>query len=317
MNEGITPAQRAELSLSIPRDSSGIHCSDELLISLGEHAQPLGHLRLHNKLGTNCSSFRFDPTWLRHSRRFMVSPDLQAVNATQWCRQSGDGGAQVFAALHDTIPSGFGKQLVQRAWVRGLLGEMGACDDHDAASVALCAVPDHARLGALRVRAQAGVERQVARRGGHAIFQVRAVGDEVAARRQVAGGALHQPRAAGPGRDVQHVGAVDQVERRGAERRAFAGPAVMQHVQSLWRPHVAGTCLLGPGGDRCEVGVVQVCGLPGPAGQGGCKVRGVLAGAAGNLQRGAGRWQQGQQLRQDGALVAFGGGAVLEGGGGH
>ncbi|HEX5285583.1 MAG TPA: HipA domain-containing protein [Polaromonas sp.] len=152
MNEGITPAQRAELSLSIPRDSSGIHCSDELLISLGEHAQPLGHLRLHNKLGTNCSSFRFDPAWLRHSRRFMVSPDLQAVNATQWCRQSGDGGAQVFTALNDTVPSGFGKQLVQRAWVRGLLSELGASDEHNAESMALCAVSDHARLGALRVR---------------------------------------------------------------------------------------------------------------------------------------------------------------------
>lgn len=69
MNEGITPAQRAELSLIIPRDGSGIRCSDELSISLGEPAQPLGHLRLHNKLGTNCSSFRFDSTWLRHSRR--------------------------------------------------------------------------------------------------------------------------------------------------------------------------------------------------------------------------------------------------------
>lgn len=153
MNKRITPAQRAELSLIVPSDGTGIHCSDDLSISLGERAQPLGHLRLHNKLGTNCSSFRFDPTWLRHSRRFMVSPDLQAVNATQWCRQSGDGGAQVFVALHDTTPSGFGKQLVQRAWVRGLLGELGACDDHDAASVALCTVPDHARLGALRVRA--------------------------------------------------------------------------------------------------------------------------------------------------------------------
>lgn len=153
MNKRITPAQRAELSLIVPSDGSGIHCSDELLISLGEYAQPLGHLRLHNKLGTNCSSFRFDSTWLRHSRRFMVSPDLQAVNAPQWSRQSGDGGSQVFAALNDTVPSGYGKKLVQRAWVRGLLGEMGACDDHDAASVALCAVPDHARLGALRVRA--------------------------------------------------------------------------------------------------------------------------------------------------------------------
>lgn len=36
--------------------------------------------------------------------------------------------------------------------MRGLLSELGASEEHNAASMALCAVSDHGRLGALRVR---------------------------------------------------------------------------------------------------------------------------------------------------------------------
>ena len=103
-------------------------------------------------------------------------------------------------------------------------------------------------------------------------------------------------------------------------RRRMPGPrwpAVVQHVQPPGLPHVAGTGLRGPPGDGAKVRVLQVGGLPGPAGQGGGKVSGMLAGATGNLQRRP-RWrEQGQQLRKDGLLVAFCGGAVLEEGVGH
>ena len=62
---------------------------------------------------------------------------------------------------------------------------------------------------------------------------------------------------------------------------------------------------------------MQVGGLPGPAGQGGCKVGRMLASAAGDLQRSAGGGQQREQLGQDGPLVALCGGAVLKRRGGH
>lgn len=153
MNKVITPAQRAELSLIVPEDGSGIRCSDHLDISIGDQGQPLGHLRLHNSLDTRCSSFRLDRTWLRRSGRMLISPELRAVAASQWCTESDAGRALGFGALNDTAPSGFGKQLVQRAWATGLLDELGASDQHSPDSLALCVVSDHARLGTLRVRA--------------------------------------------------------------------------------------------------------------------------------------------------------------------
>ena len=71
--------------------------------------------------------------------------------------------------------------------------------------------------------AQVGVNSQVAGGGGDIVLQVWPVGQQPAAGRQVARGAVHQAGAGGPGADVQQVGAEHQVERR-LERHALARP---------------------------------------------------------------------------------------------
>src|SRR5664279_303279 len=73
-------------------------------------------------------------------------------------------------------------------------------------------------------------------------------------------GAAHQCHAAGPGRDVDEVGAEDRVDR---PRRA--GPVRGQHVEPQWRANTlqAGT----PGDDRRQGRRLGVARLPLPAGQ--------------------------------------------------
>lgn len=134
--------------------------------------------------------------------------------------------------------------------------------------------------------AQVGVEGLVAGGGGCAVFEVGAVGDELAAGGQAVGGALHERGGAGPGGNVHQVGAEHEVERAGGEgRAAVGGPGGLQHVEPARRQGIGQAGAAGLDGE--EQLVAAVGGLPLPAGQLTREVRHVLAGAAGDFQRAA------------------------------
>ena len=161
--------------------------------------------------------------------------------------------------------------------------------------------------------AQAGVKGQIAWGGRHVLFQIRPIGHQHSVCGQVAGGAAHQCHAAFPGRNVDHVGAVNQVKRRG-EGLALAGPLRLGHVQPQRRQYLLRTAVRAPSGDRREQIVLPVGGLPAPAGQGGTKVRCVLPCATGNLQGVATGGEQRLQRREDGALLRSAAGLWAHGG---
>jgi hypothetical protein len=120
----------------------------------------------------------------------------------------------------------------------------------------------------------------------------------------VPGRPLHEGRARGPGRDVQHIGAIDGVKVL-RKRAIKTGPRRCHDVEQERGLHLAGTGLCAPPSDRVKSIRLGISGLPHPSGQAGGKVRHMLARATGNLQCAA-VWRQnlGQDL-QNRFAIAF------------
>jgi hypothetical protein len=121
-----------------------------LILSLGQETH-VGGLSLHTGATTTCSAFRYSASWLNRRDAFIVSPELRPTRSSQWAKPSRDDSRNVFAALADTAPQGFGLSVIQRAQDRGLLDFFRAPGQEQGPWDALCLVPDVARLGALRL----------------------------------------------------------------------------------------------------------------------------------------------------------------------
>lgn len=122
--------------MAIPRPSR----RTDLEVHLGTSGQLVG--RLHLGSGKR-SAFGYDEGWLRDTRFFTLSPDLQPVAGVQH-------PAQVFfLALEDTAPDAWGERVIRRAHAK-LRQEDRDTPALDPVDFALW-VDDEARIGALRL----------------------------------------------------------------------------------------------------------------------------------------------------------------------
>ena len=126
----------------------------------------------------------------------------------------------------------------------------------------------------------------------------------------MASACLHQGGAGGPRRDVQHVGAVNQVKRLSCQHPFRCHD--IQHHRAL---HIRQTLRCRPAGNAVHGIRHGIAGLPCPRGQGCRKPGHMLPRARGNFKRPAMHWQKRAQDIKDDLLVAVCGGA--EGGLGH
>jgi serine/threonine-protein kinase HipA len=124
---------------------------DHLTVYLGQTAQPLGSLRFYAQAEEVFSEFEYDEGWLISPRFFSVSPDLAHTAEPQRFTPRQGEDLDVFAALAETTPSGFGLQVVSKASERGLLAASHGESRALRALEGLKAVPNVARLGALRL----------------------------------------------------------------------------------------------------------------------------------------------------------------------
>lgn len=127
--------------------------TEQLLdITLGNAEMPVGVLRHFKDGPTECSEFAIDRRWLNSKRHFTLSPDLRRTTLGQWRRAPGGRGSPVFAALADTQPDGFASSILEQVLHDPIIQshQMAGHDSSDLLS--LCAVHDHCRFGALRIR---------------------------------------------------------------------------------------------------------------------------------------------------------------------
>lgn len=127
--------------------SWGVQTDPVVDISLGQSGTPVGSLRYFRDGDIECSSFTFDHQWLINPRVPGLSPDLRPHAQSQWRKTPASIGSPFFAALADTVPDGFAQSVLKRSFENHQQpgGESNALEQ-------LCAVHDHCRLGALRVR---------------------------------------------------------------------------------------------------------------------------------------------------------------------
>lgn len=126
----------------VPSVAYGPRTEQLLDITLGNAEMPVGVLHHFKDGPTECSQFTLDRRWLSNARRFKLSPDLRPHGLGQWRKAPGGGGNPFFAALADTHPDGFARSVLDQE----------KTELESSALISLCAVHDHCRLGALRIR---------------------------------------------------------------------------------------------------------------------------------------------------------------------
>lgn len=142
------------LAKPVPSVAYGPRTERLLDITLGNAETPLGVLHHFKDGPTECSNFTLDRRWLGSQRHFTLSPDLRKTTSGQWRRAPGGGGSPFFAALADTQPYGFARSVLDQALGDGFFRNHQMEGLESSALMSLCAVHDHCRLGALRIRSR-------------------------------------------------------------------------------------------------------------------------------------------------------------------
>ena len=122
----------------------------ELEVFLGAAEHAVGKLVYVRAGQREFSQFAYRESWLSDTRFFDVSPDLDKTVGYQVRRAATQEDSVFFFALADTEPDSWGRRVIARAHAKerqqnpahGPLTEL----DY------LCAVDDHSRIGALRLR---------------------------------------------------------------------------------------------------------------------------------------------------------------------
>ncbi|MGC4397627.1 HipA domain-containing protein [Hydrogenophaga sp. T2] len=122
-----------------------------LAVYLGQTSLALGSLNVYTQNDEVYSEFTYDKGWVISPRFFSVSPDLAHTAKPQRFTPRQGEDLDVFAALAETTPSGFGLQVVSKASERGLLAASHGESRALRVLEGLKAVPNVARLGALRL----------------------------------------------------------------------------------------------------------------------------------------------------------------------
>ena len=142
----------ADCRLLLPTGPYGPRIANRLAVSIGQEGRSVGELCLYTARADPCSSFRYMSSWLNRSDGFTVSADLRRTRSTQWTRPARDDGRNVFGAMADTQPQGFGLKVFRRAQARGLLDAFAPAEHMTSPMDGLSCVLDTIRLGAFRVR---------------------------------------------------------------------------------------------------------------------------------------------------------------------
>lgn len=142
----------ADCRLLLPTGPYGPRIANRLAVSIGQEGRSVGELCLYTARADPCSSFRYMSSWLNRSDGFTVSADLLRTRSTQWTRPARDDGRNVFGAMADTQPQGFGLKVFRRAQARGLLDAFAPAEHMTSPMDGLSCVLDTIRLGAFRVR---------------------------------------------------------------------------------------------------------------------------------------------------------------------
>ena len=122
----------------------------ELEVFLGAAEHAVGKLVYVRAGQREFSQFAYREGWLADPRFFDVSPDLARTVGHQVRRAPNKDESVFFFALADTEPDSWGRRVIARAHAkeRQKNPALGALTELDY----LCAVDDHSRIGALRLR---------------------------------------------------------------------------------------------------------------------------------------------------------------------
>jgi serine/threonine-protein kinase HipA len=131
-----------------------------LQVCLGEEGRLVGDLRYDQQGAREHAAFTYDATWLAAPEGFALEPGLPLVAGAQFHRKV--AGSSVFhAAIADTEPDGWGRRVIQRDHAKRRQGARRAGKETGSAQLTamdyLLAVDDGSRVGALRLRDEAGV----------------------------------------------------------------------------------------------------------------------------------------------------------------
>lgn len=122
----------------------------ELEVCLGADQLPVGTLSYVRNGQREFSQFAYRKEWLASSQFFAISPDLDKTAGYQVRKAPSKDDSTFFFALADTEPDTWGRRVIARAHAkeRQKNPSLGALTELDY----LCAVDDHSRIGALRLR---------------------------------------------------------------------------------------------------------------------------------------------------------------------
>lgn len=139
-----------------------------ITVWLGEHARPLGVLRLDAQGARYSAGFEYHPDWLAAPDRFAIEPGLPLVAGMQFHRRSREGSL-FHGAIADTEPDGWGRKVVLRDHAKRR--QSARKEAGSAATRALdpldylLAVDDVSRVGALRFADEDGVYQRATESG--------------------------------------------------------------------------------------------------------------------------------------------------------
>lgn len=144
--------------------------SRAIALHLGEQGRQLGVLRYDQQGARESSAFQYDAAWLTAVDRFAIEPGLPLVAGPQFHRRTRDGSV-FHAAIADTEPDGWGKQLILRDHAKRRQEARRAGQEVDIAPLNaldyLLAVDDVARVGALRLQDEDGRYQRTPEDGRH------------------------------------------------------------------------------------------------------------------------------------------------------
>lgn len=126
----------------------------QVSVCIGKSAQAVGQLSYVKDGAREYSAFAYDNTWLADPACFEVSPDLALIYGHQVRRASGKDDSCFHFCLADTQPDAWGRRVIARSHAkeRKKNPQLLALNEFDY----LSAVDDFSRIGALRLRGEAG-----------------------------------------------------------------------------------------------------------------------------------------------------------------
>lgn len=123
-------------------------------VFLGKAERPLGRLIFVKDGSREFSQFAYGEDWLADPQFFDVSPDLQRQSGYQLRKPPTPNDTCFFLALADTEPDAWGRRVIARAHAKARAKDasLGPLTEVDY----LAGVDDFSRVGALRLRDEAG-----------------------------------------------------------------------------------------------------------------------------------------------------------------